>query len=218
MAQEILSALPRAYRREKTFSAYAEDPAADRLLPDGHARRRRHLNRQFVVTADILPPNGIVATLYNEDALTSTIAAILNEPSLYRLADPIMSYSGTVMADGDTHGWHFDLNDFVVSILLQTPDAGGTFDFAPNIRTEADENFAAVAAVMDGTSSAVRSVRVDAGTLLVFCGRRALHRVPPVIGPTPRVIALYSYDRIPGVVYSSDVYMRVVGRPGPVQP
>ena len=64
----------------------------------------------------------------------------------------------------------------------------------------------------------MRSVRVDAGTLLVFCGRRALHRVPPVIGPTPRVIALLSYDRVPDVVYSSDVYLRVVGRPGPVQP
>jgi hypothetical protein len=217
MAQEILSVLPRAYRREKTFSAYPEDPQADRELPERHARRRRHLNRQYVVTSDILPRNGTVAALYREDSLTATVAAILAEPALYRLADPIMSYTGTVMADGDTHGWHFDLNDFVVSILLQTPEAGGTFDFAPNIRSEVDENYGGVAAAMDGNSSAVRSVQVEAGTLLVFCGRRALHRVPPIIGPTPRVIALFSYDRIPGVVYSSDVYMRVVGRPGPIQ-
>jgi hypothetical protein len=217
MAQEILSVVPRAYRRDRTFSAYAEDPQADRELPQSHARRQRHLNRQYVVAADVLPPSGLVAALYNEDILTATVAAILGEPALYRLADPIMSYTGTVMADGDTHGWHFDLNDFVVSILLQTPEAGGTFDFAPNIRSEVDENYPAVAAIMDGTSSTVHSVRVEAGTLLVFCGRRALHRVAPITGPTPRVIALFSYDRAPGVVYSSDVYMRVVGRPGPIQ-
>jgi hypothetical protein len=218
MANEILAVLPRAYRREKTFSAYAEDPPSDSRLPEAHVRRRRHLNRQYVVTADVLPATGMVAALYNDDVLTATIAKILNEPALYRLADPIMSYTGTVMADGDTHGWHFDLNDFVVSILLQAPDAGGTFDFAPNIRSDRDENYAEVAAVMDAKSTAARSVAVEAGTLLVFCGRRALHRVPPVIGPTPRVIALFSYDRAPGVTYSSDVYMRVVGRSGPARP
>jgi hypothetical protein len=57
---------------------------------------------------------------------------------------------------------------------------------------------------------------VEAGTLLIFCGRRALHRVSPIEGATPRVIALLSYDRAPGVVYSGDVYQRVVGRPAPV--
>jgi hypothetical protein len=47
---------------------------------------------------------------------------------------------------------------------------------------------------------------------LLFCGRRALHRVPPVIGSTPRVIALFSYDRRPGVRYGAEQYRRVVGR------
>jgi hypothetical protein len=53
---------------------------------------------------------------------------------------------------------------------------------------------------------------VEAGTLLLFCGRRALHRVPPVGGGVPRVIALLSYDRKPGVRYGGEVYARVVGR------
>jgi hypothetical protein len=99
-----------------------------------------------------------------------------------------------------------------VSILLQAPEAGGTFDFAPNIRRDGDENYGEVAAVLDGRSSALRSVKVEARTLLLFCGRRALHRVPPVGGAVPRVIALLSYDRRPGVRYGSEVYARVVGR------
>jgi hypothetical protein len=69
-----------------------------------------------------------------------------------------------------------------------------------------------VTAVLDGHSQAVRSIKVEAGTLLLFCGRRALHCVPPVRGNVPRVIALLSYDRTPGVRYDGEVYARVVGR------
>ena len=137
---------------------------------------------------------------------------MLDEPALFPLADPIMACTATVMYEGDTHGWHFDLNDFVVSILLQAPEVGGTFDFAPNIRKDGEENYADVAAALDGRSQAVRSVKVEAGTLLLFCGRRALHRVPPVGGGVPRVIALLSYDRRPDVRYGGEVYARVVGR------
>jgi hypothetical protein len=155
---------------------------------------------------------GRLRTLYRSEILTQRIAQMLDEPALFQLADPVIACTSTVMYEGDTHGWHFDLNDFVVSILLQAPQAGGTFDFAPNIRKDGEENYADVAAALDGRSRAVRSIKVEAGTLLLFCGRRALHRVPPVSGEVPRVIALFSYDRKPGVRYGSEVYSRVVGR------
>ena len=154
----------------------------------------------------------MLRTLYQNDTLRRRVAQMLDEPVLYQLADPVMGCTSTVMFEGDTHGWHFDKNDFVVSILLQAPEAGGTFDFAPNIRDDGDENYAAVADVLNGKSPARRSVSVAAGTLLLFCGRRALHCVPPVIGKTPRVIALFSYDRSAGVRYGPDVYQRAVGR------
>src|SRR5260221_11528972 len=96
--------------------------------------------------------------------------------------------------------------------MLPAPEAGGTFDFAPNVRDDGDENSAGVAAARGGRSEAVRSIKVEAGTLLLFCGRRALHCVPPVSGKVPRVIALFSYDRHAGVRYNSDIYERVVGR------
>lgn len=210
MTAEVLEALPRAYRREQTFSAYDES-ISDQYAVD-HVRRRKHESRQFVVATDVLNRFGLLRSLYADETLTRRIAQMLNEPALFQLADPVMACTATVMYEGDTHGWHFDLNDFVVSILLRAPEAGGTFDFAPNIRDDKDENYAAVAAALDGRSQAVRSIKVEAGTLLLFCGRRALHRVPPVCGKIPRVIALFSYDRKPGVRYGGDVYSRVVGR------
>ena len=81
--------------------------------------------------------------------------------------------------EGDEHGWHFDGNDFVVSLLLQAPENGGAFEFAPYIRDEGKENYAAVAAAMDGVPGSVRQKTVRPGTLMIFCGRRALHRVTP---------------------------------------
>jgi hypothetical protein len=210
MTTEVLDALPRAYRREQSFSAY-EEAGSLKFAPD-HVRRRIHKSRQFVVAMDVLRKAGLLRTLYGNETMTRRIAQMLSEPVLFPLADPVMGCTATVMYDGDTHGWHFDLNDFVVSILLQAPDAGGTFDFAPNIREDGDENYAGVAAALDGRSQAVRSIKVEAGTLLLFCGRRALHCVPPVSGSVPRVIALFSYDRHAGVRYNSDIYARVVGR------
>jgi hypothetical protein len=210
MTREVLEAIPRAYRREQSFSAYDESTLEQ--YPVDHVRRRRHESRQFVVATDVLSRAGQLRTLYRSETLTRRIAQMLDEPALFQLADPVMGCTSTVMYEGDTHGWHFDLNDFVVSVLLQAPEAGGTFDFAPNIRKDGDENYAAVTAALDGRSPSVRSITVEAGTLLLFCGRRALHRVPPVRGKVPRVIALFSYDRKAGVRYGSDVYARVVGR------
>ncbi len=210
MTGEVLAAMPRAYRREREFSAY--DERGIEQYPAEHVRRRRHLNRQFVLSNDVLPRSGLLQTLYRNEALTRRIAQMLNEPRLYTLSDPILACTSTVMSDGDTHGWHFDLNDFVVSILLQAPESGGTFDFVPNIRDEGRENYDAVAAALDDRCAELRSVSVEAGTLLLFCGRRALHRVAPVGGSTPRVIALFSYDREPDVRYGPDLYMRVIGR------
>ena len=210
MTGEVMEAIPRAYRRERSFSAYDESTLEH--YPEDHVRRRKYESRQFIVPTDVLRKAGQLRGLYGEETLTKRIAQMLDEPRLFPLADPVMGCTATIMYEADTHGWHFDLNDFVVSILLQAPEAGGTFDFAPNIRKDGEENYADVAAALDGRSRAVRSVKVEAGTLLLFCGRRALHRVPPVRGKVPRVIALLSYDRKPGVRYGGEVYARVVGR------
>ncbi|MEP6884616.1 MAG: hypothetical protein ABJC66_07695 [Gammaproteobacteria bacterium] len=210
MAAEVLQALPRAYRRDKMFTAYATSGSGD--LPLDHARRRQHLNRQYIVATDIIGKTAAMRRLYENDVLTRRIAQMLDEPALHRLADPVMACTSTVMYGGDTHGWHFDLNDFVVSILLQASSEGGTFDFAPHIRSDSHENYPAVARVMEGTSEKIRRIRVEPGTLLLFCGRRAIHRVAPIAGTTPRVIALFSYDRKANVRYNPEVYQRVVGR------
>ena len=54
------------------------------------------------------------------------------------------------MNDGDELHWHFDQTDFVVSIAIQSSDAGGDFENAMLIRSADDEHYDDVAAVLAG--------------------------------------------------------------------
>ena len=116
-----------------------------------------------------------------------------------------------VAGAGDTDGWHFDNCDVVFSVLVQEPEQGGLFEYAPNVRGEADENYDAVAAVFAGTSNAVRRARLVAGDLNVFQGNRTLHRVSPVEGARRRIVGLFSFDRRPGTNFG-EAYIETLRR------
>ena len=120
--------------------------------------------------------------------------------------------TATALGDGDRHGWHFDENDFVVSLLLQEPEFGGRFEVLPNARTDAGIDFDLCAAALAGTAPDVLRPPLRAGTLSIFRGQRSLHRVSPVEGPRRRLIALFSYDRRPGMMFSAEVHLGAFGR------
>ena len=82
--------------------------------------------------------------------------------------------------------------------MIQPAEAGGLYEYAPAIRSADEENFAAVDRVIDGGRDGVRTLDMDAGALVLFRGRYALHRVTPVEGATPRLLAVLSYDTKPG--------------------
>lgn len=211
MAAEAAGVVPLTHRRERMLSAYANNPAGEDVAAD-HPTKQLFAFRQHVVATDLLPGDGLIMSLYRQDALTALIADILGQAPLYRTADELLSCTVTSMGDGDEHGWHFDSNDFVVSLLLQAPGQGGAFEFAPYIRGETEENFAAVSEVMQGRPDRVRVKPVDVGTLMIFCGRRALHRVSRIEGQRTRLIALFCYDRRPGMQFPDSARSRAVGR------
>lgn len=211
MASEAASVVPQAYRRDRLLSAYANIPA-DESLEISHPTRQLFPYRQHVVATDQLPSEGLIMSLYRQSVLTDLIADILDQAPLYRTADELLSCTVTAMGAGDEHGWHFDSNDFVVSLLLQAPEEGGAFEFAPYVRGETEENFDAVSEVMQGRSDQIREKPVSAGTLMIFCGRRSLHRVARIEGSRPRLIALFCYDRRCGMQFSDSARTRAVGR------
>jgi hypothetical protein len=185
---------------------------ADAALPADHPARRTHPYRMDLAATDLLPADGLIRTLYGWDGLTELVRDALGEPVLHRCADPLVSCVTTHMGPDDQHGWHFDGNDFVVSLLLQKAERGGAFEVAPGIRTPGDEAWDRVAAALDGRWPGVRTLGFEPGTLLIFQGKYALHRVTPVEGARRRIIALFSYDRLPDMIFPDRVRLNATGR------
>ena len=50
--------------------------------------------------------------------------------------------------EGNGFPWHFDTNNFTVTLAIQNAETGGAFEYAPRIR-EGDENFAEVSRVLE---------------------------------------------------------------------
>ncbi len=61
-------------------------------------------------------------------------------------------------------------------------------------------------------AKAVRALDLEAGALVVFRGRTALHRVTPVEGARPRLLAVLSYDPEPGKMLTEHTRRIFYGR------
>lgn len=209
MTAEAEAALPRAHRRDIAFSVY-RDETEDRP-PEGHPALQASPFCQWVIATDLLPECGTLRSLFHWEPLTRLVGALVGE-QLYCTADPLAACNVTVMREGDRHGWHFDSNDFVVSLLLQAPEKGGRFEVRPGARSERGIAHDVVARALSGNDPQVKRPPLEEGTLSIFRGERALHRVSPVEGSRHRFIALLAYDRQPGMMFSDAVRMGAFGR------
>ena len=176
---------------------YIEVPPAD--LPEDHPRRMLQRTALTAVAYDLFPRDSALRALYESDVLMEFVRVLLERERLYRYADPFGALNLASMSDGDELHWHYDQTDFVVSIAIQSSVEGGDFEVVPLVRSESDERFDLVREVMRGNGGdAVATIPMTPGTLMVFEGRRSLHRVSPIRGARPRWVALLAYDTKPG--------------------
>jgi hypothetical protein len=202
--------VPDAYRKERSIVAMDEEEIDPGIAADDPVRTA-HRHSMRTIAYDLIPEGSPVRALYEWDGLTDFLSAVLGD-RVYRCADPLISLVITAMPPGGEQGWHFDDNEFVVSLLLQKPERGGEFEYVPTIRTGEDPGWDRIRRVFENTSDEVRTAPIEPGTLALFRGTRSLHRVSPVEhGPT-RLIALLSYDPEPGMVFPADVQRNNTGR------
>ena len=178
-------------------------------FPEEHPRSQLLNRRCRVVSTDQLPQKSHCTTLFQQDYLTEFIRRLLGYETLYPSACPTLSIQINVMNESEEFGWHFDTNDGVVSLSIQNADDGGGFEYAPMIRDEENENYAAVEAISNGTETPCQPDNPP-GTFSLFLGRRSLHRVAPV-GKTQcsRQSLLLSYDRRPGMKFPEETCRRL---------
>jgi hypothetical protein len=186
-----------AWASEASHTVYFE-PATDSEGPD-HPRALLQHSAKKAIAFDQIPAGAPIRRLYESDDLTAFIAAILGKRTLYRSADPLDALEIAVFAAGDELGWHFDNSEFSVTVMYQQAEAGGHFDYYPGLRGEHDQNYPAVQKVLQGSPAGLLRLPGDPGTLAVFRGQHALHRVTPVSGPRPRINSVLTYGEHPGM-------------------
>ncbi|GAA4681991.1 hypothetical protein GCM10023347_41090 [Streptomyces chumphonensis] len=211
LRREGAAMAPRAYVDVETVNVYNVDVGAE--LPEGHPGRRTFLRGNAFVARDRVPGDALISRLYSHPAFQGFVAACFGLPALHELADPLSGLVLNVVAPGMEHPWHFDTNEFTVSMLTQEPRAGGVFEYCPGIRSAEDECFEDVRAVLDGRGERlVRRLPLHPGDLQLFQGRYALHRVSPVGGDTARHSAIFAYSERPGVIGSVARTRQLFGR------
>jgi hypothetical protein len=195
LAAEALALAPMAYEKNTRRNAYftKEDP---NLSPD-HPMRAFFPLKMSQLANDAIPETAAIQRLYEWEPLTEFIRLAMGLQALYRIADPFLALNLTYLTAGDLQPWHYDHNEFTVTLLLQESESGGAFEYAPRLRTAEDENFDAVKRLFAGTYDDVRTLPRQPGTLTIFKGRHAMHRVTEVRGDRPRISALLSYDSLP---------------------
>ncbi|HEU0103909.1 MAG TPA: arpA protein [Mycobacteriales bacterium] len=215
LREECASVAPAAYHDVETVNVYNTTP--DPSLPAGHPVRTTMERGNAFVPRDALGPDLVISRLYTDPQVQAFVAACFDLPEVHELADPLAGLCLNVLTPGREHPWHFDTNEFAVSLLTQAPEAGGRFEYCPDIRSAQSECFEDVAGVLAGRRpDLVGRVEVRPGALQLFRGRYALHRVSAVEGGTARHSAILAYSRRSGVVGSVERTRQLFGRVLPV--
>jgi len=222
----------RAWSSDQSHTVYFRPP--DESAGPDHPRALMQHSAKKGIACDLIPASAPIRRLYESDDLTAFIAAVLGKPVLYRSADPFDAVSIAVFEDGDELGWHFDNSEFSVTVMYTESEAGGHFDYRPGLRDEYDENYPAVRKVLlgdpgaaaegpgqcsaaaegPGQCGAVVRLPTSPGTLAVFRGQHALHRVTPVSGPRPRINSVLTYGERPGMKLNRLTQELFYGRTG----
>ena len=162
-------------------------------------------------------PASLVTRVYEWQPLIDFLAAAMDKPRLYRMADPLARINVMVYRAGDALNWHFDRSEFTTTCLLQAPLAGGEFQYRSGLRSDADPNYEGVGRLLSGEDDQVQSLPLTPGTLNVFKGRNTAHRVSPVEGGQARIIAVFSYYETPDVAFSDAERLGFYGRNGAIE-
>ncbi|MEP3634886.1 MAG: hypothetical protein ABJQ23_22410 [Shimia thalassica] len=188
-----------------------DDPA----LPGDDPRRQFFDRSNTFIAADNFADQGALRCVHDSDGFDSFIQECLQENRFFRYADPLADVIVNMAEEGNGFPWHFDTNNFTVTLAIQNAEEGGAFEYAPAIRAET-ENFDEVQKVLEDRSDQVTVLNLEPGDLQLFRGRYSLHRVAPLKGARRRYVAIFSYVEEPDMVGAPERTKQLYGRVLPV--
>lgn len=198
-----------SFEHRRTHNIYFL-PSVEGLAPD-HPALRKVQTTNRTVCADQLTGSALLA-IYEWAPLRQFVADVIEVDVLHPMADDLARVNVMSYRAGETLNWHFDRSEFTITLLLQRPHAGGSFEFRSALRTAADPNYDGVGKLIEGRDPLVQHHDIEPGTLTVFAGHNTAHRVTEVVGQLDRVVAVFSYFEQPGVVFNDAERQGFYGR------
>jgi len=186
------------YSPSKMCNVYLGD--GDPKLPADHPRNIFMARTNGFVTADLLGEETASRQLYYWEPLRRFLADCLGKKKLFIYADTISNMIVNVGKPGQQFNWHFDTNEFTITMLLKPASSGGYFEYVPALRSQNDEKYDEVNKVLQGDRSRVRRLQLNAGDLQFFLGRFSLHQVTENTGDDDRLLLIMSFTEKPGVI------------------
>ena len=184
----------------------------DPSLAEDHPRRIFLKRTNGFITSDCYDNDSASRVLYNWPSLTTFIQDCLNKDRLYIYEDPVSNMIVNVLTPGSQFNWHFDTNEFTITMLLKSAVSGGHFEYVPNLRNANDECYEDVRAVLSGDTQRVTRLPLSPGDLQLFLGRFSLHRVTENTGPCDRLLLIMSFAEKPGMIGSVERTRELYGK------
>ncbi len=203
----------KAYYCTQHHSVYLTAP--DASFPSDHPVNRQVESSKGCICDDDIDEFSPLRILYDAPEFREFVMAVTGESALHPYADRLSSINIHYAQRGQELGWHFDNSSFAITLLIEKPEAGSRFEYVKDVRdTDAGvTNYDTVASVLDGAVEP-QILDMDPGTLVLFKGRNALHRVTPNEGDKTRVLAVLAYNSEAGVELSESARMTFYGRSG----
>jgi len=202
-----------AFFTQQQHNVYISD--SDTSLSEDHPRNKLVDSSKGCITDDQIENNSPLRLLYNAPTFRAFLCAVLGETRLYPYADTLSSVNVHYANEGQELGWHFDNSVFATTLLIQKPEAGGEFQYlgAMQFKDNGERDYERVGALLSNSPKEIPiTLAIEPGSLVLFRGHDAIHRVTPVCGDKTRVLVVFAYNTKPGIALSESARKTFYGR------
>ncbi len=219
LLQDCIKSILNEAKQQESFAYYCVNEhnvyldSFDNEFNDSHPRNKTVISSKGCITDDQVPKGSLLRFLYNSKEFKSFLCSVLDEKNLYKYDDNLSSINIHYAKEGQELGWHFDNSSFAITLLIQKPKAGGDFEFIRDFRNSAidDNNYDQVLDLFNGNYTP-NKLSMDNGSLVLFRGKDAIHRVTPTIGNRTRILSVLAYNSKPNVKLSETARMTFFGK------
>jgi len=182
-------------------------------FPDHHPMNTFLERSSGFIPGDSWEDSTAMRHMFEHPDLTRFLADCLEIDELHPYADPLAGLTANILDPGQQFTWHFDTNEFAVTVLIEEADEGGLFEYVPNIRSDGDEGFDHIQEVLEGGRRGVHTLDLRPGDMQIFRGRYSLHAVSRVAADSkPRHAAIFAYTEKAGVIGRLERTEQLFGR------